>query len=149
MDDAGMELTPAGAFDFLLGTWVLEREISGQARMAGELRVSAAGDGTAVYEERAAVRTEDGAEFNGSQRYLIRQQADGLVLCFPGSGAVFQVLQFAADEHGGLRAEAVHCCAEDEYVSAYVLGPGRVFSAVHQVCGPRKAYVSATRFSAV
>ena len=146
MNDARTELTPAGAFEFLLGTWAFERKVSGWARMAGTLRVSAAGEGTAVYEERATVRTEDGTEFAGSQRYLVRQQEDGLVLCFAESDAVFQVLRFAVDEHGGLRAEAVHCCAEDEYVSTYVFGPGRVFSVVHRVSGPRKAYVSETSF---
>ncbi len=148
MGEAKMELTPAAVFEFLLGTWTLEREVSGQARMVGELRVSAAGDGTAVYEEHATVRTEGGVQFAGSQRYLLKQQTDGVVLCFAGSGAVFQELRFAVGGHGTLRAEAVHHCVEDEYVSAYALGPGRVFSVRHEVSGPRKAYVSTTRFSA-
>ena len=142
-------LTPAGAFAFLLGTWVLEREVTGQARMVGELRVSSAGDGSAKYAERVAVRTDGGAQFTGSQRYVLRQNALGFVLCFAQTGAVFQELRFVADADGSLRAEAVHRCAEDEYASAYVLGPGRVFSVRHAVRGPRKAYVSTTSFSAV
>ncbi len=146
MGDAEMELTPAGAFEFLLGRWTLDREVSGQARMVGELWVSAVGEGTAVYAERATVRTEDGARFSGSQRYLVRRCADGVVLCFAGSGAVFQELRFAAGGHGSLWAEAVHRCAEDEYLSAYALGPGRAFMVRHEVSGPRKAYVSVTRF---
>ena len=149
MNSEMTELRPASAFAFLLGTWVLEREVSGQARIEGELRVSASGEGLAEYAERCAVRTDDGAQFTGSQRYTVRQSANGFVLCFAETGAVFQELGFAVGGDGSLRAEAVHRCAGDEYASAYVLGPGRAFSVRHAVRGPRKSYVSVTRFSAV
>lgn len=148
-------LTPAEAFAFLLGDWRLEREIPGQAVAAGVLTVAETMDGAAEYRERVVVRTTTGAEFSGSQRYLVKRLEDGFVLCFAETGAIFEEVRFTVGAdcgpglEGSLRAEAAHQCGEDWYRSTYVLGPGRRFTIRHAVSGPRKEYVSETTFCAM
>ena len=142
--EASSLLTPAGAFEFLLGTWRLERAVSGLAVMAGTLRVTRTKAGTADYEERVRVTTADGATLMGSQRYRMRETEDGVGLCFAETGAMFQKLRFAYGIDARLSAEAVHVCGEDRYETVYVLGPGRGFSVRHTVRGPRKDYISVT-----
>ena len=148
-EGAALGLTPAAAFDFLLGEWRLEREIRGHAAIEGLLTVSARADGAAEYREKVAVTTREGAVFSGSQRYLVTRAKNGFVLSFAETGAVFQEIYLAATAEGGLRGEAIHRCGEDVYRSEYALGPGRRFTVRHAVTGPRKQYVSDTAFSAV
>ena len=136
---------PDAAFTFLLGMWTLEREIQGQAKMTGLAEISEIGDGTAMYRERVAVTMSDGAEFAGSQVYLIRRMTDGFELRFAETDTLFQELRFACTQ-AGVRAEAIHVCGEDRYASEYLLGPKRSFSIRHTVLGPRKKYVSVTHF---
>lgn len=145
-DDAPARLTPAGVFPFLQGRWTLEREISGQALMTGELQVLAEGELTARYHEHVRVHTAHGAEFAGSQQYVLHRCADGVLFCFARSGEVFQELRFVATAAGGLRAGAVHHCLDDTYLSTYVMEPGGTFSIRHEVSGPQKGYVSLTHF---
>ena len=143
----GEGLTSNAAFVFLLGTWTVVREIQGQARMSGWAEVLEKEDGTAVYRERVAVTMMDGAEFGGSQSYLVRKTGEGFDLLFAETGTIFQELRFCCKGGGGsLRAEATHLCGEDRYLSDYVLGPGRCFSIRHIVAGPRKRYTSITTF---
>ena len=78
----------------------------------------------------------------------MKQLADGFVLCFAETGAVFEEVQFVPEAEGTLWAEATHLCGEDRYHSEYRLGPGRRFTIRHAVFGPRKEYVSETTFSA-
>ncbi len=134
---------PDAAFRFLLGTWALEREIQGQAKMMGLVEISEIGDGAAIYRERVAVTMSDGSEFAGSQVYLIRRMTEGFELRFAETDTLFQKLRFTRDETR-LRATALHSCGEDRYASKCVLGPGRSFSIQHTVLGPRKRYVSVT-----
>ena len=118
--------------------------------MTGRAEILMAGDGAAAYCEEVAVTMRDGAEFRGSQRYLVRRTEEGFAFLFAETGALFEELRFGCRiEGGGLRAEAVHVCGEDRYVSEYVLGPGRAFSIQHAVAGPRKRYTSVTLFTGV
>ncbi len=146
MEEARSLLTPAGAFEFLLGAWTVERELSGQAEMAGFAEVRRTANGEAEFHERVTVRTLRGAEFTGSQRYLLQKTARGFALLFAEGGRVFEDVQLGVGADGVLRGSARHECGEDVYDSEYVLGPGESFSICHRVVGPRKDYVSVSRF---
>lgn len=146
--DGSASLGAGTAFSFLLGTWTLEREIVGQAKMTGQAEVLETAAGGAVFRERVAVTMRNGAEFRGSQSYRIRRTGRGFDLLFAETGELFQALQFCRSHSGALRAHATHVCGEDMYVSAYRLGPGRCFLVQHAVTGPRKRYRSRTIYAA-
>ena len=133
-------LAPAEVFAFLLGAWSVEREVSGQASLAGTAHVRTTGGGAAEFCEHLAVRTIHGAAFAGSQRYEMRQTADGFALYFARTTTLFQDVRFV---HGtGLHAEARHHCGQDSYESTYRIGRSGDFILQHTVRGPRKNYSS-------
>lgn len=138
-------LKPEQAFDFLLGVWSIERDIAGQATMCGTAWVTPVSVDTASYQEEVQVRTAQGVQFRGVQRYRYHRSESGLTILFAETGTLFQQLCFEPHEaEAALIAQAEHRCGKDHYSSRYDLrsspGGAREVRLSHQVRGPRKHY---------
>ena len=139
-------LRPEEAFRYLLGSWKIEREVSGMATMAGTAEVRTLSHGQAEYSERTAVRTSDGTAFYASQSYLVSQTRNGFAMHFAATGELFQQVCFTGCPGDGLQAKAVHLCGEDRYDSEYAFARMGRLVIRHAVNGPRKNYVSVARY---
>jgi hypothetical protein len=131
---------PKDVFDFLMGRWSFEREVSGQASIQGEASVSMQQDRTALYVEAALVILTSGERLHGERRYLYRKIDDGFSVFFHDTGALFHDLRFEPDGEGRLRACATHSCKADFYRSTYVLWDHGCMHVQHIVQGPRKDF---------
>ena len=141
-------------FDWLLGEWIFEREVSGLATMTGEAAFVAGGACRAQYRESAAVQMRDGQMLHGSQQYLYVRRPDGFAVYFPAAfGAevlreawLFEEVGFAREDDGCLRGSATHLCKADMYVSEYSILRDGTLTIRHAASGPQKAYVIETLY---
>jgi hypothetical protein len=137
---------------YFLGQWTLDREVVGVAVMKGVTTFTPAGPDTAAYFEDVSVHLADGQVLHGEQRYIYERTSDGLAVYFhptpseaaEGARRLFHELHFVE-----LHAEASHLCNEDLYRSTYVIRSRDEFTVEHAVQGPRKDYVSHTRYQRV
>lgn len=58
---------------------------------------------------------------------------------------LFQTFALSTDEDA-LVADSVHSCPPDTYRSRIAFSPDGAWALIHTVSGPRKAYVSVTRY---
>lgn len=159
MERRSARLEAGNILQWLLGEWRLSREVPGVAIMQGHAVFAGAdaeGD-TAEYTEAVRVQMADAAQcFRGEQRYLYRQQEEGLAVYFaPPSleaGTLFHLLRFSVIGET-LRADAEHQCKADVYASEYIIPLSReigletdTFTVHHHVSGPRKQYSLLTRY---
>ncbi|GME45973.1 Initiator tRNA phosphoribosyl transferase [Neofusicoccum parvum] len=113
-----------------------------------------------LYAEEGTLRTDAGLEFAARRRYAWRYAAEkgreGVTVWFvkddDGASVDYLFLDMEFEGGGGsagLRAKGRHPCGEDVYDAAFVFGgegsAGMVVTYV--VKGPRKDYVSETRYS--
>ncbi|AJE46355.1 DUF6314 family protein [Celeribacter indicus] len=136
---------PRGLTDFG-GIWRLEREIEdhlggGRARMYGTCAFRPDGTGLDV-EERGLLHMPDAARpFEAARRYLWREEGRRIDVFFADGGYFHS---FAPEE---AQPEAGHDCAPDRYDVRYDFSLWPDWHARWRVRGPRKDYLSVTRFS--
>jgi hypothetical protein len=124
----------AGAVSRVAGYAVLSRALP---------EVAPEPQGGLIAEERGRMRLADGARLETRQQRLWRFPEPGvLVFCYPEGG---EIARFALDENGV--AEATHLCGADFYQGRLRLALDRdLWTLSWRVDGPRKAYLSETRF---
>lgn len=126
------------------GPWRLYRQI--EDRLAGthlvfEGTASLERDGHGLtYCERGLWTTSDWGPTRATRTYLWRAEGDQIRVDFE-DGRPFH--GFLAT---GPRAESRHACAPDHYAVEYSLDLPTCWEAVWHVLGPRKDYVSRTRY---
>lgn len=128
----------------LLGEWIFDREIAGQARMSGAASFVLIAPGTALYREGGELRLHSGERLHSRQSYVYAEAAEGFVVRFEDSGDLFEEVRLEPDGKGTLVGTAQHLCADDLYVSKYVFEADGSFTVQHEVNGPRKAYTVRT-----
>jgi hypothetical protein len=136
-------------FDRLQGEWTFIREVPGKATMTGRARIAPTGQAYARYDETARVRLADGNTLTGSQSYRYRRlppPANGFDVLFAETGELFERLDFRSAPDGSLRADAVHDCPPDHYVSHFTLDAEDHLAVEHTVTGPKKNYVVRTEY---
>lgn len=130
----------------LAGSWVITRQISNGARLAGEAVFSPADGGALAYHETGRLRLPDGTEFQAERRYRFEPTPQGFDVFFAGRDTY---LFHAIALHGAgdvLVGEGLHPCRADLYRSRYAFGPGEAFSIVHVVKGVRHDYTMTTAY---
>lgn len=125
----------AGAVSRVAGYAVLSRALP---------EVAPEPQGGLIAEERGRMRLADGSRLETRQRRIWRFPEPGvLVFCYPEGG---EIARFALDESGA--AEATHLCGADRYLGRLRLDLDRgIWTLSWRVDGPRKAYLSETRFT--
>lgn len=126
------------------GLWQLSREIED---LAGGQRLFVQGICRFVEEEEGLMQIEEGvltipgqSPLKAERRYLWREAAAGIAVFFE-DGRDFHSFDPRQDQ-----AEATHDCAPDRYEVCYDFAKWPSWQAVWGVRGPRKDYVSVTRF---
>ena len=135
-----MAAAPTGIADFE-GRWRLDRRISdlrdgGLNWLTGEA-VLASG----VWEEHGMLRLSGGPPQAAARRYIWTETEGGVAVAF-ADGRPFHVLPL-----GTRAAEVRHDCAPDLYLGRYDFARWPDWTLEWRVTGPRKDYVSLTRFS--
>ena len=127
---------------WLCGRWRLERQIT-QAEGGGAAQGEAvfAPDGAAlIYDETAILRLPAGA-FTATRRYVFRFPEAGRALVFFDDGRPFHDLRLTE------RPFAVrHDCGEDVYDGLFAREGEDGWRSEWRVAGPRKSYLSVTRY---
>ena len=131
------------ALEGFLGTWRITREITdaragATAAFAGEVRFHP-GQGGLIYDETGQLLLPGQPPMVATRRYVWR--ADGaLIALYFDDGRPFHAIG------PGGRPEDSHDCPPDRYDVCYDFTAWPVWSARWRVRGPRKDYVSLTRF---
>lgn len=134
-------------FDRLEGTWTLNREIVGAARMTGTAVFRRLPNGLFAYREEARVQLENGKSHAGSQNYFYERAAGGFSVFFAEEPMRLFHAVAVVPEGDRLVGTTTHLCIADTYDSRYVFNQDGSFEVEHTVKGPRKEYVSGTVFT--
>ncbi|MEM9343018.1 MAG: DUF6314 family protein [Pseudomonadota bacterium] len=124
------------------GTWDLSRRITGPdgaetARLEGTAAFLANGLGLKLTE--TGVLTTGGASVEASRTYFWRPGPDGIEVLFD-DGSPFHTIGALPDVH--------HDCAPDTYHGTYDFSDWPRWSLTWRVTGPRKDYISTSRYCA-
>jgi hypothetical protein len=127
------------------GGWRIARRITdarsgGTGRFVGRARFVGAGEGL-EYTEEGTLRLDGGGALTAARRYRWREEGGAILVAFD-DGRPFH--RFDCDAQ---RPEAEHDCLPDRYRVRYDFGHWPVWTAVWRVSGPRKGYVSVTRYA--
>ncbi len=145
---------PAQFFDLLPGAWRFDRQIPGQASMQGTARFMPRDDGALHYHEQGELVLPDGQRLQAHRAYRYTRQPDGFCVWFdempPRLFHRIVLSRTAAGQTVGIEAvaggSAMHLCGADRYDTVYGIHADGSWSIRHEVSGPRKRYVSLTRF---
>ncbi len=133
---------PTGLADFV-GRWRLVRQIDDRragaiGRMEGETLFTPVGEGLRC--DETGRLTYGGTEMEARRTYLWRAVPGGVAVAFE-DGREFHDFRFAP------APEASHICEPDHYRVRYDFSHWPDWSATWQVTGPRKDYLSSSRYS--
>ncbi len=134
-------------FRLFEGGWIVDRQISPHGSMSGEAWWRAESTGLLSYCERGEMALVDGGRFEVGRRYHYILDEDSIEVRFAdgeGTGSVFLRLRFVGEPP---RATAMHRCRADVYEAEFSFDSNDCFWITYHVHGPRKNYVSRTRFS--
>ncbi len=132
--------------DDFLGRWALERRISdhhsGQdGQMTGEAVFTTQGADRLIYDETGTLTLAGGTAFTATRRYLW-QFGESQIAVFFADGRPFHTFVPA-----GHAAGTDHPCGDDFYTVRYDFTCWPDWQAVWTVTGPRKDYVSTSRYA--
>lgn len=139
-------MSAAWQFEWLLGEWAFEREISGRGPMNGMAAITWVEGKRALYRESGELILKDGQRLQSHQSYFYDQTEDGFEVRFYDTGKLFHQLTFEPTPNGDWRATASHNCAADRYDSQYLFQSNGTFEVSHNVEGPRKDYTIRTTY---
>lgn len=127
------------------GSWQLCRQITDhRAGVTGRLQGDALfvpGQGGLVLTETGLLHYGDGAPLKAERRYIWREEAGGIAVTFEDGRPFHWVSSDAPETH--------HECPPDLYHVRYEFSAWPEWSAVWQVCGPRKDYVMESHYTRV
>ena len=131
----------------LVGVWTLERTIKPGGVMVGQAEFKPVSDTEYHYIEQGSLTLDHGEEIKDVKRaHIYKLEKDTIQIYYadgPDNGKLFQVLEFTSDTE----AQAEHLCRYDLYESAYSFALPAEFTVRHAVKGPKKDYVSKTKYS--
>lgn len=138
------------------GRWRVTRSIAdalaGETlRFEGVLVVEEAGQGVARHQESGWMTREDGARLRAEQTRLWRAPEPGaLDIAYADGAHLARFAPGAGAEDGhiveGFRLRGVHHCGADLYEGVLWLGSPDAWELQWRVAGPRKRYVSDSRY---
>jgi len=102
--------------------------------------------GALHYAERGVLTLPQGNSIPAFRTYIFKPHQTGFTVLFDEiPPRLFHDVKLAPDgEH--LLGRVSHFCAPDTYISTYRFLPDGSFQIVHDVTGPKKSYVSSTRY---
>ena len=134
-------------FQSLSGHWIIERIIKPGGVMIGQAEFKCLSDTEYHYIEQGTLTLDHGEDIEGVKRaYVYKFENDVIQIYYadgPDNGKLFQALDFTSEKE----AQAEHLCGEDFYKSSYSFSFPDHFSIQHMVSGPKKDYVSETKYS--
>ena len=138
----------AAFFRRLAGHWRQARTIAPGGTYTGQASFLACGAGCLDYVEQGTVTLPDRRQLQATQRYLFALEGPGIAVYFKEDPPrLFHQLNFTASSAvGTATAAAGHLCGDDDYRSLYTIHATDRFTVVHEVNGPRKAYVMTTDY---
>jgi len=133
----------------LSGYWTLSREITaadGNATFSGTAEFVPLNSGALHYTERGLLTLPHGQSLPAFRTYIFQQHETGFTVFFDEiPPRLFHHVRLAPDG-AVLLGRVSHFCAPDTYISTYLFLPNGSFQIVHDVTGPKKSYVSSTRY---
>jgi hypothetical protein len=134
-------------FKNLEGGWQLERVIAPGGVIVGLAEFKPLSKSQYYYKEQGRLTLDDGRLIEDvSRAYDYRLESDVIKIYYadgPDNGKLFQTLEFS----GETKAIAEHLCGDDLYKSEYEFYLPESFTIRHQVKGPKKDYISETKYS--
>lgn len=131
----------------LAGRWRLSRRIDNGVTVEGLAVLTPLSAGGLRYREDGTMRLPSGEALAAFADYLFTPELESLAIWFDEAPPrLFQHFRLSVGADGGLAGMSRHDCAPDLYLSEIVFAPDGWWSLRHAVTGPRKAYVSLTRY---
>lgn len=114
--------------------------------MSGEASFEWGGSQCLLYKERGRIQLKSGTTHDAHRSYIYTRLPDGFSIWFADAQPrLFHEVHLYQDGACWV-ADATHLCGDDTYVTFYRFAPDGSFFVRHDVAGPRKSYVSTTRF---
>ncbi len=133
----------------LTGHWTLSREIiasDGTATFSGTAEFVPLNSGALHYTERGVLTLPHGPSLSAFRTYIFQPDDTGFTVFFDEiPPRLFHDVKLVPDGEL-LLGRVSHFCAPDTYISTYRFWPDGSFEIVHDVTGPKKSYVSTTRY---
>ncbi len=115
--------------------------------MTGQAEFTSVSETEYHYTEQGVLTLDHGEEIMDVKRSYDYRFEDCVIQIYyadgPDNGKLFQTLEFKND----IEAVAEHLCGEDLYKSQYVFDLPDSFIIKHEVQGPKKDYVSETKYT--
>jgi len=133
-------------FDRLPGRWAAHRVIEGTASFEGTATLEPLTPDRLAYREEGVLKLPHAAPITAHRAYLYERRPDGFAILFSETPPrLFQEFTLAVRADGALAGSSRHPCAADFYETTCVVRED-AFWLIHRVNGPRKGYVSTTRY---
>ncbi|MFC7396430.1 DUF6314 family protein [Chelatococcus sp. GCM10030263] len=134
-------------FDRLPGSWNVYRTIDRDASLDGVATIAAIARDRLSYREEGVLRLPGAAPISAHRSYVYERRPNGFAILFDEVPVrPFQAFTLTARPDGALSAVSRHLCGDDLYETTCVVQEN-AFWLIHRVTGPRKAYVSTTRYA--
>jgi hypothetical protein len=133
-------------FDRLPGRWNICRTIDRDASLEGFATIEAIATDRLAYHEEGILRLPGAAPISAHRSYVYERRPSGFAILFDEVPVrLFQEFQLTARADDELSAVSRHVCGDDFYETTCIVHE-KAFWLIHRVTGPRKAYVSTTRY---
>jgi len=133
-------------FDRLPGRWAARRVIEGTASFEGIATIEPIAADRLAYREEGVLKLPHAGPITAHRSYLYERRPEGFAILFPEAPPrLFQEFRLLPRADGALAGSSRHPCAEDLYETTCVVREN-TFWLIHRVMGPRKGYVSTTRY---
>lgn len=144
----GKRRNAAAIFSRLAGHWRQARMIAPGGIYRGEASFQVRDAHWLDYSEQGEITLPDRRQLQATQRYLFALEGHSISVYFnEAPPRLFHRLNFAGHVvDGAAIAVASHQCGADFYQSTYKIHSADRFVIVHEVNGPRKAYVMTTDY---
>lgn len=134
-------------FQNLEGVWQIERTITPGGALVGQAEFKSFSQSQFHYYEQGRLTLEDGKVLEDVSRSYDYRLEGGVIKIYYADGVdngkLFQELEFISDS----KAFAKHLCGDDLYKSEYEFHLPKSFAIRHEVKGPKKDYISETKYS--
>ena len=132
--------------DRLRGEWTFARGIDNGVTVNGRVRFTPAGDGRLLYREEGRMQLPGGAELDAFVDYIFAREGERLLVLFAEEPPRLYQSFALRLESCALTADSLHDCPPDLYRSRIAFDADGTWALRHAVHGPRKGYVSVTRY---
>lgn len=134
-------------FDLLVGSWMIDREITPKGHFEGTATFSRTDPTTLSYAEEGTLVLNDGTSMVGERQQTYLLHEDRIEVLFadgPNHGTHFVDILFPSDPSADwpLCSGDTHYCLKDTYKAMFCFSDADEFDVTYTVCGPDKDYVS-------